>query len=79
MGVLAQISSDKELVESLMQPVDTCDRILGEIQQLQQEVNDLEERLDLCGVGVKSKEEMQREIRTAELTKYDSTYPNLIR
>ncbi|CAI9260748.1 unnamed protein product [Lactuca saligna] len=72
LGVLAQISSDKELVESLMQPVDTCDRILGEIQQLQQEVNDLEERLDLCGVGVKSKEEMQREIRTAEFTKENS-------
>lgn len=71
LGVLAQISSDKERVESLMQPVDTCERLLGEIQKLQHEVDDLEYSLGLCGVGVKSKEEMQHELRTAQSTKED--------
>ncbi|KAI3516207.1 hypothetical protein L1887_15118 [Cichorium endivia] len=69
LGVLAQISSDKELVESLIQPVDTCDRLFSEIQKLHQEVVELEDKLDLHGVGVKSKEEFQREIHTAETTK----------
>ncbi|KAI3505731.1 hypothetical protein L1887_27931 [Cichorium endivia] len=70
LGVLAQISSDKELVESLIQPVDTCDRLFSEIQKLHQEVVELEDKLDLHGVGVKSKEELQREIHTAETTKW---------
>ncbi|KVH90979.1 DNA repair protein Rad50 [Cynara cardunculus var. scolymus] len=69
LGVLAQISSDKELVESLVQPVETCDRLLGEMQKLQQVVDDLEYRLDFRGVGVKSMEEMQRELHTAQNTK----------
>lgn len=69
LGVLAQISSDKELVESLVQPVETCDRLLGEMQNLQQFVDELEHKLDFCGVGVKSMEEMQRELHTAQNTK----------
>lgn len=69
LGVLAQISSDKELVESLVQPVETCDRLFGEMQKLQQVVDDLEYRLDFRGVGVKSMEEMQRELHTAQNTK----------
>lgn len=71
LGVLAQISADKESVESLSQPVDTCDRLLGEIQTLQQVVDDLEYQLDFRGVGVKSMEEIQREVRTAENKRED--------
>nr|GEU84341.1 DNA repair protein RAD50 [Tanacetum cinerariifolium] len=44
LGVLAQISSEKESVESLMQAVETCDRLYG----------------------IKSMEEMQRELHTAQ-------------
>lgn len=71
LGVLAQISADKESVESLSQPVDTCDRLLGEIQTLQQVVDDLEYQLDFRGVGVKTVEEIQREVRTAENKRED--------
>nr|XP_043632459.1 DNA repair protein RAD50 isoform X2 [Erigeron canadensis] len=69
LGVLAQISSDKELVESLVQPIETCDRLFGEMQKLQEVVDDLEYKLDFHGGGVKSMEEVQCELRTAEKTK----------
>lgn len=77
LGVFAQISTDKEIVESLMQPVETCDRLLGEIQKLQQLVDDLEYKLDFRGIGVKSMEEIHREFQTAQNTKYESIISNL--
>ncbi|PWA83573.1 DNA repair protein Rad50 [Artemisia annua] len=66
LGVLAQISSEKESVESLMQAVETCDRLYGEIQMLQQVVDDWEYKFGFGGAGVKSMEEMQRELHTAQ-------------
>ncbi|KAK1435336.1 hypothetical protein QVD17_01097 [Tagetes erecta] len=71
LGVLAQISSDKDLVESLRQPVDNCDRLLGEIEKLQKSVNDLEDNLGIHGVGVKSLEDLQLERHTAQNAKED--------
>ncbi|GKA14218.1 DNA repair protein RAD50 [Tanacetum coccineum] len=66
LGVLAQISSEKESVESLMQAVETCDRLYGGIQTLQQVVDDLEYKFGFRGAGIKSMEEMQRELHTAQ-------------
>ncbi|KAI3823111.1 hypothetical protein L1987_04540 [Smallanthus sonchifolius] len=71
LGVLAQISSDKDLVESLKQPVDMCDRLLGEIEKLQKSVDDFEYKLEISGVGVKSLEELQRELNAAQNAKED--------
>ncbi|KAJ0606193.1 putative DNA repair protein Rad50 [Helianthus annuus] len=71
LGVLAQISSDKDAVESLKQPVDTCDRLLGEIERLQKSVDDFEDKLEISGVGVKSLEELQLELNTAQNAKED--------
>ncbi|KAI7751951.1 hypothetical protein M8C21_008273 [Ambrosia artemisiifolia] len=71
LGVLAQISSDKDAVESLKQPVETCDRLFGEIEKLQKSVSDFEYKLEISGVGVKSLEELQRELNTAQNAKED--------
>ncbi|KAL8255468.1 hypothetical protein R6Q59_030535 [Mikania micrantha] len=65
LGVLAQISSDKDLVDSLKQPVDTYDRLLGEIEKLQKSVDDFEYKLEISRVGVKSLEELQQELNAA--------------
>ncbi|KAF9606048.1 hypothetical protein IFM89_022207 [Coptis chinensis] len=61
-GVLAHVKSEKDLVEALLQPVETADRLLSEIQTLQGEVSDLESRLDAQGHGVKSMEEIQSQL-----------------
>ncbi|KAK2973610.1 hypothetical protein RJ640_027520 [Escallonia rubra] len=69
LGVLAQIKADKDLVEALVQPVETADRLFHEIQGLQKEVQDLEYKLDYGGQGVKSVEEIQLELKTLQSTR----------
>ncbi|KAL8227333.1 hypothetical protein R6Q57_017165 [Mikania cordata] len=69
LGVLSQISSDKDLVDSLKQPVDTYDRLLGEIEKLQKSVDDFECKLEISRVGVKSLEELQQELNAAKNAK----------
>lgn len=69
LGVLAQIKAGKDSVESLVQPVETFDRLIPEIQRMQQEVDDLEYNLDFRGQGVKSMEEMQSELSVLQGTK----------
>lgn len=71
LGVLAQISSDKDLVESLRQPVDNCDRLIGEIEKLQKSIDDLEYNLGISGACVKSLEDLQLELNTAQNAKYE--------
>ncbi|KAI3424599.1 Zinc-hook domain-containing protein [Psidium guajava] len=68
-GVLAQIKSEKELVEALLQPVDTADRLFQEIQTLQKQVDDLEYKLDFRGQGVRTMEEIQLELNALQSTK----------
>ena len=70
LGVLAQIKADKDLVEELMQPVETVDRLYQEIQTLQKQIDDLEYKLDFRGQGVKSMEDIQLELNTLQNTKY---------
>ncbi|KAL2530181.1 DNA repair protein RAD50 [Forsythia ovata] len=69
LGVLAQIKADKDLVDALIQPVETADRLFQEIQALQKQVDDLEYKLDFRGQGVKSLEEIQLELNTLQTTK----------
>nr|XP_048333256.1 DNA repair protein RAD50 isoform X2 [Ziziphus jujuba var. spinosa] len=69
LGVLAQVKADKDLIEGLMQPVETADRLFQEIQMWQKQVDDLEYKLDFRGQGVKSMEDIQLELNTYQNTK----------
>ncbi|XP_048130472.1 DNA repair protein RAD50 isoform X2 [Rhodamnia argentea] len=69
LGVLAQIKSEKESVEALLQPVDTADRLFQEIQTFQKQVDDLEYKLDFRGQGVRTMEEIQLELNALQSTK----------
>ncbi|KAL2332609.1 hypothetical protein Fmac_013822 [Flemingia macrophylla] len=69
LGVLAQIKTDKDLVEILVQPVENADRLFQEIQHLQKEVEELEYKLDFRGQGVRTLEEIQLELNTLQRTK----------
>ncbi len=62
-----------------MQPVETADRFFQEIQTWQKQVDDLEEKLDVGGQGVKTMEEIQLELNTLQSTKYLTfTYPHFV-
>lgn len=74
LGVLAQVKTDKDSVEALMQPVETADRLFQEIQTWQKQVDDLEYKLDFRGQGVRSMEEIQLELNTLQNTKYRISY-----
>ncbi|XP_038720675.1 DNA repair protein RAD50 [Tripterygium wilfordii] len=69
LGVLAQVKADKDSVEALVQPVETADRIFQEIQTLQQQIDDLEYKLDFRGQGVRSMEEILSELSRLQSTK----------
>ncbi|GMY04783.1 DNA repair protein RAD50 isoform X2 [Fagus crenata] len=69
-GVLAQVKADKESIEALVQPVETADRFFQEIQTWQKQVDDLEEKLDVGGQGVKTMEEIQSELNTLQSTNH---------
>lgn len=71
-GVLAQIKADKEMVEALVQPAETADRLFQEIQTWQKQVDDLEYTLDSRGQGVRTMEEIQFELNSLQSTKYDT-------
>uniref|UniRef100_A0A2N9FA08 Zinc-hook domain-containing protein n=1 Tax=Fagus sylvatica TaxID=28930 RepID=A0A2N9FA08_FAGSY len=69
-GVLAQVKADKDSIEALVQPVETADRFFQEIQTWQKQVDDLEEKLDVGGQGVKTMEEIQSELNTLQSTNH---------
>lgn len=66
LGVLAQIKADKDSVEALVKPIETADRLFEEIQNLQESVDDLENKLDFQGQCVRSMEEIQSDINTLQ-------------
>lgn len=66
LGVLAQVKTDKDLVETLVQPVENADRLFQEIQTLQKELEELEYKLDFRGQGVRTLEEIQLELSTLQ-------------
>ncbi|KAI4378799.1 hypothetical protein MLD38_016230 [Melastoma candidum] len=69
LGVLAQIKAEKDLVDALLQPVDTADRLFQEIQLLQKQVDDLDYKLDFRGQGVRTMEEIQSDLNILQNTK----------
>ncbi|OMO96607.1 DNA repair protein Rad50 [Corchorus capsularis] len=76
LGVLAQIKTDKDSVEILVEPVETADRLFQQIQSGQKLVEDLEYKLDLRGQGGKSLEEIQLELNSLQSTR-DVLYDEL--
>lgn len=69
LSVLAQVKADKDLIEGLVQPVETADRLIQEIQMWQKQVDDLEYKLDFRGQGVRPMEDIQLELNTLQNTK----------
>ncbi|KAK4258216.1 hypothetical protein QN277_007688 [Acacia crassicarpa] len=69
LGVLAQVKADKDLVESLLQPIDSADRLYQEVQALQKQVEDLEYKLDFHGQPARTLEKIQLELNTLQDTK----------
>ncbi|KAL5542789.1 hypothetical protein UlMin_010499 [Ulmus minor] len=68
LAVLAQIKADKDLIETLVQPIENADRLFHEIQTLQKQVDDLEYKLDFRGQGVRSMEDIQSELNSLQNT-----------
>uniref|UniRef100_A0A0A9E5P2 Uncharacterized protein n=1 Tax=Arundo donax TaxID=35708 RepID=A0A0A9E5P2_ARUDO len=60
---------DRDAVEVLLQPADTIDRHVQEMQKLVEEVEDLEYKLDSSGQGVLSLEEIQLELNSVQRTR----------
>ncbi|KAK1259931.1 DNA repair protein RAD50 [Acorus gramineus] len=65
-GVLAHVKSEKDAVEALMDPVDTVDKLLLEMQNLHKQVDELEYKLNIRGQGVQSVEEIQSQLNTLQ-------------
>lgn len=69
LGVLAQIKAEKDSVDTLIQPVETADRLFQDIQTLQRQVGELESKLDVQAQGAKSLEEIVSELKILERTR----------
>ncbi|CAJ2668179.1 unnamed protein product [Trifolium pratense] len=69
LGILAQVKTEKDLVDLVVQHVENADRLFQEIQTLQSDVEDLESRLDCGGLGVRTLEEIQSELTALQGTK----------
>lgn len=70
-GVLAHVETEKNAVEALVQPVETVERLLHEMEMLRSQVEDLESKLAVGVQGVKSPDEIQLQL-DAELRKKES-------
>ncbi|XP_058759511.1 DNA repair protein RAD50 [Vicia villosa] len=68
-GILAQVKTDKDLVEMVLQPVENADRTFLEIQNLQNKVEGLESALGCGGPGMRTLEEIQSELAAVQGTK----------
>ncbi|XWS13350.1 hypothetical protein CRYUN_Cryun36dG0030200 [Craigia yunnanensis] len=69
LGVLAQIKTDKDSIETLVEPVETADRLFQEIQGLQAEVEGSEYKFDIRGQGARTVEEIQLELNNLQSTR----------
>ncbi|GAU42067.1 hypothetical protein TSUD_326460 [Trifolium subterraneum] len=69
LGSLAQVKTEKDLVDIVVQHVENADRHFQEIQTLQSDVEDLESRLDYGGPGARTLEEIQSELTALQGTK----------
>lgn len=69
LGVLAQVKTDKDLVDTVIKPVEKADQLFQDIQDLQKKIEELECSLDFRGPGVRSLEETQSELTALQGTK----------
>lgn len=69
LGVLAQIKTDKDSIEILLEPAETANRLFQEIQDLQAKVEHLEYNLDFRGQGARTFEEIQLELKNLNTTR----------
>ncbi|EOY05146.1 DNA repair-recombination protein (RAD50) isoform 1 [Theobroma cacao] len=69
LGVLAQVKTDKDSIETLVEPIETADRIFQEIQSLQAQVEGLEYKFDFRGQGTRTMEEIQLELNGLQSTR----------
>lgn len=69
LGVLAQIKTDKDSIEILLEPAETANRLFQEIQDLQSKVEHLEYNLDFRGQGARTFEEIQLELKNLNTTR----------
>ncbi|WZZ39670.1 hypothetical protein YC2023_035929 [Brassica napus] len=69
LAISAQIKSEKESVEALVQPLENADRLFQEIVSNQKQIEDLEYKLDFRGHGVKTMQEIQSELSSLQSTK----------
>ncbi|KAJ4907280.1 DNA repair protein RAD50 [Raphanus sativus] len=69
LAISAQIKSDKDSVEALVQPLENADRLFQEIASYQKQIEDLEYKLDFRGHGVKTMQEIQSELSSLQSTK----------
>ncbi|XP_021291599.1 DNA repair protein RAD50 [Herrania umbratica] len=69
LGVLAQVKTDKDSIETLVEPIETADRIFQEIQSLQAQVEGLEYKFDFRGQGARTMEEIQLELKSLQSTR----------
>ncbi|XP_062109225.1 DNA repair protein RAD50 [Humulus lupulus] len=76
LAVLAQIKSEKDSIDVLVQPIESADRLFQEIQTCQKQVDELEYKLSFGGQGVRSLEDIQSELNTLQITK-DSLHNEL--
>lgn len=66
-GVLAHVKAEKDAVEILVQPVEAADKLLFDMHNLQEQVEDLEYKLDARGQGVKTMEEIQNQLNALQM------------
>ncbi|KAJ6835732.1 DNA repair protein RAD50-like [Iris pallida] len=66
LGVLAHVKSERDAVEVLLQPIEAFERLLSEMQSLKPQIEEMEYRLGAEGQGVKSLEEMQKNLHEQE-------------
>ncbi|XP_056858018.1 DNA repair protein RAD50-like [Raphanus sativus] len=69
LAISAQIKSDKDSIEALVQPLENADRLFQEIASYQKQIEDLEYKLDFRGHGVKTMQEIQSELSSLQSTK----------
>lgn len=67
--ILAQVDDEKDAAQNLMGPVDTAAALLQEIQSLEKEIDKLDVSFPLRGLGARTYEEVQLELKSLQETK----------
>lgn len=69
------MKAEKDSVGVLLQPVETVDRLLQEMDNLKPQIEELEYKLDSRGQGVRSVEEIQLQLNALQSKRYHNLLP----